>query len=84
MLGGVSGVASFITTDEQLQLNRGCCLLVHAMLPEGFPFHQFTSKVGPTLLQQAQTQSVCCLHRKNWLVSSHLLHSLRAVTGKHY
>ena len=30
-LGGVSGVASFITTDEQLQ----------AMLPEGFPFHQF-------------------------------------------
>jgi len=34
-------VASFITTDEQLQLNRGCCFLVQAMLPEGFPFHQF-------------------------------------------
>jgi len=38
---GVSGVASFITTDEQLQQNRGCCFLVQAMLPEGFPFHQF-------------------------------------------
>jgi len=38
---GVSGVASFITTDEQLQLNRGCCFLVQAMLHEGFPFHQF-------------------------------------------
>ena len=24
-LGGVSGVASFITTDEQLQENQGCC-----------------------------------------------------------
>ena len=22
-------------------LNRGCCFLVQAMLPEGFPFHQF-------------------------------------------
>jgi len=40
-LGGVIGVASFITTDEQLQLNRGWCFLVQAMLPEGFPFHQF-------------------------------------------
>ena len=40
-LGGVSGVASFITTGEQLQINRGCCFLVRAMLPEGFPFHQF-------------------------------------------
>ena len=40
-LGGVTGVASFITTDEQLQSNRGCCFLVQAMLPEGFPFHQF-------------------------------------------
>jgi len=39
-LGGVSGVALFITTDEQLQKNRGCCFLVQAMLPEGFPFHQ--------------------------------------------
>ena len=38
---GVSGVASFITTDEQLKLNRGCCFLVQAMLPGGFPFHQF-------------------------------------------
>ena len=38
-LGGVSGVASFITTDEQLQENRVCCFLVQAMLPEGFPFH---------------------------------------------
>jgi len=40
-LGGVSGVASIITTDERLQWNRGCCFLVQAMLPEGFPFHQF-------------------------------------------
>jgi len=40
-LGGVSGLASFITTDERLQLNRGCCFLVQAMLPGGFPFHQF-------------------------------------------
>ena len=38
---GVSGVASFITTDEQLQLNRGCCFLAQALFPEGFPFHQF-------------------------------------------
>jgi len=37
-LGGVSGVASFITTDEQLQLNRDCCFLVQAMLPEAFTF----------------------------------------------
>jgi len=42
-LGGVSGVASFITTDEQLQWNRGCCFLLQAMLPGGFPFHQFIS-----------------------------------------
>jgi len=33
--GGVSGVASFITTDERLQQNRGCCFL-------GFPFHKFS------------------------------------------
>jgi len=32
-LGGETGVASFITTDEQLQWNRGCCFLVQAMLP---------------------------------------------------
>ena len=40
-LGGVNGVASFITTDEQLQLNRGCGFLMQAMLPKGFPHHQF-------------------------------------------
>jgi len=40
-LGSVGGVASFITSDEQLQKNRGCCFLVQAMLPYGFPFHQF-------------------------------------------
>jgi len=34
-------VTSFITTDEQLQQHRGCCFLVQAMFPEGFPFHQF-------------------------------------------
>jgi len=39
--GGVSGVASFIAIDEQLQQNRGCCFLVQAMLPEGYPFRQF-------------------------------------------
>ena len=44
-LGGVSGVASFISTDEQLQYNRSCCFLVQAMLPEGFPFHKFKRKV---------------------------------------
>jgi len=38
---GVSGVASLITTDEQLKKNRCCCFLVQAMLPEGFSFHQF-------------------------------------------
>jgi len=37
-LGGVSGVASFITTDKQLQQNRGVCFFVQAMLPEGFLF----------------------------------------------
>jgi len=41
VLEGVSGVASFITTDEQLQLYRGCCFLVQAMLPEGFLFISF-------------------------------------------
>ena len=46
MLGGVSGVASFITTDEQLQSNRGCCFLMQAMLPEGFPFHQFIYNIS--------------------------------------
>ena len=44
--GGVSGVTSFITTDEQLQSNRGCCFLVQAMLPEGFPFHQIFYTLG--------------------------------------
>jgi len=39
--GGVSGVASFITTDGQLQFNRDYCFLVQAMLQEGFPFHTF-------------------------------------------
>ena len=36
-------MASFISTDEQLRFNRGCCFLVQAMLPEGFPFHQFNN-----------------------------------------
>jgi len=40
-LGGVSGVAPFITSDEQLQLNRGYCFPVQAMLHESSPFHQF-------------------------------------------
>ena len=41
IVGGVSGVESFITTDDQLQLNRGCCSSMQAMLSEGFPFFQF-------------------------------------------
>ena len=49
-LGGVSGVASFITTDEQLQKNRACCFLVQAMLPGGFPFHQFNRTISLTLV----------------------------------
>jgi len=40
-LGDVSGVASLISADEQLQQNRGCCLSMQTMLPEGFLFHQF-------------------------------------------
>jgi len=35
---GVSGVASFITTDKQLQSNRGCCFRIQTLFPEGFPF----------------------------------------------
>jgi len=27
--------------DEQLQKNCGCYFSLQAMLPEGFPFHQF-------------------------------------------
>jgi len=27
----------------KIDFNRGCCFLVQAMLPEGFPFHQFNS-----------------------------------------
>jgi len=37
----ITRFTSFFTTDEQLQLNRGCCFLVQAMLPEGFSFHRF-------------------------------------------
>jgi len=44
-------VASFIITDEQLQLNRGCCFLVQAMLPGGFPFHQFNWTVTLTFFK---------------------------------
>jgi len=41
-------VASFIATDEQLQLNRGCCFLVQAILPDGYPFHQFSLLINFT------------------------------------
>ena len=34
-------MASFNTTDEQLQLNRGCYFSMQTVLPEGFPFTQF-------------------------------------------
>jgi len=40
-LGGVSDVAFFINTDEQLQSNWGCYFPIPDMLPEGFPFYQF-------------------------------------------
>jgi len=38
-------VASFITTDEQLQLNQGCSLPMQAMFPEGVSFHQFNNRI---------------------------------------
>jgi len=38
---GVSGVASFDITYDQLQQNRGCYFPMQDMLPEGFPFSQF-------------------------------------------
>ena len=34
-------MASFITTDQQLQENRGCYFPMQAMLPEGFSLSQF-------------------------------------------
>ena len=37
----ISGLAILISTDEQLQLNRGCFFSTQAMLPVGFPFSQF-------------------------------------------
>ena len=60
-LGGTSGVASFITTDEQLQWNRGCCFLVQAMLPEGFPFYQFKHIIIKAI--QCTLRSICVLLR---------------------
>ena len=53
---GVSGVASFITTDEQLQLNRGCCFLVQAMLSEGFAFYQFNNSKSTACLKTLETK----------------------------
>ena len=38
---GVSCVASFITTHEQLHQNRGCYFPMQALLHEGFLFSQF-------------------------------------------
>jgi len=38
VLGVVSGVASFITIDEQLQQNRSCYSPMQAMLLKVFPF----------------------------------------------
>jgi len=37
----VYSMVYMIYTDEQLQLNRGCYLAMHAMLPDGFLFSQF-------------------------------------------
>jgi len=37
------GEAFFIITDKQLQSNRGFCLPMQAMLPEGFPFSHLDS-----------------------------------------
>jgi len=39
----VSGVASFITTDEQLQLNRNWYFPMQAVIPEGFCRSQLNS-----------------------------------------
>jgi len=38
----VEGARGFPTVSR---FNRGCCFLVLAMLPEGFPFHQFKNTV---------------------------------------
>ena len=46
VLWGVSGVASFITNDKQLQLNWGCYFLTQALFPEGFAFQQFYYKAN--------------------------------------
>jgi len=37
---GVSGVASFITTDEAASIKPRLLFSMKAMLPDGFPFHQ--------------------------------------------
>ena len=34
-------MTSFINTGEQLYENRDCYFSLQALLPEGFPFHQF-------------------------------------------
>jgi len=54
-LGGGSGVASLISTDEQLQYNRGCYFLEEAMLTEGFPFHQFNISMSIIRIHLIQT-----------------------------
>ena len=68
-LGGVRGVESFITTDEQLQWNRGCCFLVQAMLPEGFPFHQFY--IVKSFFKETR---FCCGHKSSTGTVRRLLH----------
>jgi len=41
---GVTGVASFITIDKQLQYNRACFFSMQAMLPADCPFSQNNEK----------------------------------------
>ena len=44
-IGGDSGVASWITSDEQLQLNLGCYFPMQAMFPVDFPFSHFLNYI---------------------------------------
>jgi len=59
-------VAPFISTDEQLEKNRGCCFLVQALLPEGFPFYQFN--IGFAVLRCTEEAT----HR--WHMATYILY----------
>jgi len=72
----LSGVASFITTDKQLQQNQGCCFLVQAMLHAGFPFHQFNLTCYRWFLDLGYFCCLCLF----WLWLSHMALSRLAVS----